>query len=419
MELPNPLQLTMRNADLRAMVSQLKYQRMLRHDMVVPASAIQMENDHRIVILDAPPPPIPQEAGDELSTTLAELGIPVEGEFPRDQRFKMLSIAEGQFSSRLSIPKKYWDLIRRTNPALLAHNVNERLTGLGGLSETKDGNFLVRTFRPDDGVGDGTIRALLSDRFKILDNLDLLFTALQTLGPKGIDAPIDGNDIICNLTERKMYLQIKCPSISIRADELLKGYINPGTGEGGARMHAGMVLSNSETGGGAFQVMPRPYANICMNCFTYRRDALRRVHLGAQMDQGGIIWSDETRTKNLELIQSQVKDAVTTFLSKEYLLSLSKKFEANAQRTLQHPRQAIENYATFLGISEEEQEDVLAYFYKSGQDTKAIGLVNTVTYFAQTVSSADRQFEIEEAALEALDHINRFDVPAKEIVEVQ
>ena len=44
---------------------------------------------------------------------------------------------------------------------------------------------------------------------------------------------------------------------------------------------AGWVLSNSETGCGAFTITPRLVVHVCRNGMTITKDALRAVHLGA------------------------------------------------------------------------------------------------------------------------------------------
>ncbi|MFC0860756.1 hypothetical protein ACFHYQ_00445 [Sphaerimonospora cavernae] len=56
-----------------------------------------------------------------------------------------------------------------------------------------DRRFLVRALR-GTGDGAGVARAFLSDRYKIIDNLDVLMAALDGVRLAGADVRIDGCD---------------------------------------------------------------------------------------------------------------------------------------------------------------------------------------------------------------------------------
>ena len=53
---------------------------------------------------------------------------------------------------------------------------------------------------------------------------------------------------------------------------------------------AGFVITNSETGCGAFSLTPRLVVQVCRNGMTITRDAMRVVHLGERLDQGVVTW---------------------------------------------------------------------------------------------------------------------------------
>ena len=66
-------------------------------------------------------------------------------------------------------------------------------------------------------------RAVLSDRYKVIDNLDILTAVLTAVRQSGVDVQIAGAD----LSERRMYLDVHAPAVAALAPVLLGGYRNP------------------------------------------------------------------------------------------------------------------------------------------------------------------------------------------------
>ena len=118
----------------------------------------------------------------------------------------------------------------------------------------------LRTFSGEPGEP-GILRAVLSDRAFLIDNFDVLTAALE--GVREADAQITIS--ACNLTETRMSVHIDAPSIAEAFPKFLEGY--PPVGKGGNHygtwppvpghpgavvgqiISAGLVISNSETGG--------------------------------------------------------------------------------------------------------------------------------------------------------------------------
>ena len=129
--------------------------------------------------------------------------------------------------------------------ALLDHNVNE------WLARQDDRRYLVRGLVGDYGTG--LLRALLSGNYEIADNLDVLLAMLDGLKETGVNAvPTQ-----CDLSARRMYVTVTSPEIAVLAPGLLRNYVSPFTGDRGIDnplVFAGFVLSNSETGDGAWTI---------------------------------------------------------------------------------------------------------------------------------------------------------------------
>ena len=170
-----------------------------------------------------------------------------------------------------------------------------------------DRRFLLRCLRGE--AGGGAARAFLSDGYKIIDNLDVLLAALDGVRQAGMPVRVDG----CDLTQRRMYVRVVCEQVRVLAPALLAGYRSPFTGAAGADnpvVFSGFVITNSETGCGAFSLMPRLVAQVCGNGMTITRDAMRAVHLGERLDEGVVTWSGNTLDKTLALITAKTTDAV-------------------------------------------------------------------------------------------------------------
>ena len=124
----------------------------------------------------------------------------------------------------------------------------------------------------------------------------MLLAALDGVRQSGVPVQVDG----CDLTDRRMYVRVVCEQVRALAPALLAGYRSPFTGASGADspvVFSGFMITNSETGCGAFTLVPRLVVQVCRNGMTITRDAMRAVHLGERLDEGVVTWSGNTRTR--------------------------------------------------------------------------------------------------------------------------
>ena len=215
----------------------------------------------------------------------------------------------------------------------------------------------------------------------------------------GVEVDIDGAD----LSDRRMSVRLTCPEVTAYADEILGGYRSPFSGETGSdnpTVFAGLVVKNSETGGGAFTIVPRLVVQVCNNGLQLTKDAMRAIHLGGKLDEGVIKWSDDTQRQELELVTSKTRDAVATFLDIGYMKAKITELQELAGVDVTKPADTIQRVGRKVGWSEMEQDEILSHFIKGGQTT-ALGVAQAVTSYAQTVKSIDRQDELETSALVA------------------
>lgn len=394
-----------RNATLGDLADILKTQQARKLDVVAPATAIRSQAGTWLI--------------DGTDPVLDDDGVTnTAGRYrPTDQ-------ADGHLAEKLGIPRAYLRRLRAERADLYDANVNGWLHGTiepvepapipddmpepmrSRLSDVLDGaqptpddrSFMVRCFRGD--TGDGIARALLSDRYRIVDHLDVLTAALTGVRAAGGDVQVDTAD----LTDRKMTVRFTAPQIGALAPDLLDGYRSPFTGAEGADnplIFAGLVLSNSETGGGAFSLTPQLIVEVCRNGMTMKRDALRSVHVGGQLDDGVVRWSEDTQRRNLDLVTAQTRDAVTTFLDVDYVRAKIDELSGRWNAPVDRPEETVRTVVSQLRFGEAAADAILGHFIAGGQPT-AGGVVQAVTSYAQTVDDPDAASDLEAAAVDVL-----------------
>ena len=282
-------------------------------------------------------------------------------------------------------------------PSILQDNVN------GWLGMIPNKKFLVRTLETEadrDNFG----RAFLSDSYNIIDDYDVLFAALEAIKKSGVKVEITKAEI----TESRLYLHVVCPSVEMEAEEFLKGYLKENDAAGNGII-SGFILTNSEVGKGAFEIRPRAVICKCNNGLIVKDDTFRRVHLGSRLDAGEIVWSDETRRKNKELIISQVSDAVKTYLSPEFLGNMVTKIAELKNIELKNPIDSVQNVCKILSVEEKHKKEILNYFIKDG-DYTAAGIMHAVTRETQNMD-LDLAFDVESNVVDLMFKYKSYDKP--------
>lgn len=252
------------------------------------------------------------------------------------------------------------------------------------LRSPMDKRILLRALKDADGGEVGSARAILSNSYKIVDHVETLRAAMRGMAAAGLGAD---NITQCDLTGRKMYVRVEAPEVKAYAPELLKDYRSPFRPELTGRelpiVHAGFVLTNSETGHGSFTVVPEFTVEVCTNGMTISREAVSARHLGAKLDDGLIRYSDRTRKANLELITSQAEDAIRTFLDVSFMQGILDEMTEKAVKPLDAPAEKAVKEITQKIECPALYDDVLTMFIKGG-DMSQGGLVQAVTAAVQS-----------------------------------
>lgn len=315
--------------------------------------------------------------------------------------FTVSEVANEGISEKLGIPQAYGRKLLDSHPALWASNVN-------GWLERDERKFLVRTYgngsdgaAHEDGQPSGLVRAFLSDSYRTIDNFDIVTAVLSgvadIMDPRSVK--IEGD-----LTERRLYLRLTAPSISVAAEALLRRYRAPNgdMGRDNPTIWAGIAVRNSEVGNGAFSIVPQAVVQVCTNGLTVTKDAMREVHLGSKMDEGVIHWSADTERKNLALITAQTRDAVKAFLNPEYLQHVVNDLTATAEAPVRDAKTTMAKLAKAGMFSKSQADSILGAFI-DGADATAGGVMQAMTAVANTTSDADAAYDLESKAIAGME----------------
>ena len=145
-------------------------------------------------------------------------------------------------------------------------------------------------------------------------------------------------------------------------------------------MFAGFVLSNSETGDGAWTITPRLEIQVCRNGLVLDKLRVRKPHIGGRLPDGAVQWSADTQQTNRLLIKQKTRDAVTSFLDEQWLTARIGEVER---------------------FSETEQQTILDHFLLGGDPTSG-GVLQAVTSAAQKVGDPDTARGMEAVGLRAM-----------------
>lgn len=293
----------------------------------------------------------------------------------KDVSVEITDLCHQQISESLQIPRSYYNTMKQYAPELLRKNVNH------WLEERQAEKRLIRTL-------DGKSRAFLSDRYKPLDNYDLVDAILPVIANRE-DIKIAGFE----LTETNLYL--KCLTPKIEAE------IKPGD-----IVQAGIVISNSEVGLGALKIEPMVYRLVCSNGMISSENVLRKAHLGKRFDLEGQVFEllqDETKRKIDETFWATAADLVRSAISQNGFEKIVSRMKEAAETKVQAaPNKVVEVLASDFSWSKPEKESILQHLFEGG-DISQWGYTNAVTRAAQDVSSYDRSIDLERMGGRILD----------------
>jgi hypothetical protein len=262
--------------------------------------------------------------------------------------FSISEPCHNQIAEKLEIPLKYYHRMEEESPELLARNVNAWL-------ERSEKDFFIR------GLGE-SVRAFLSDRYRVIDHLDVLYCALNEL--QAHDAEIED----CYLSEIEVNIKVKSAKLRdfVRhKDDLIMG---------------GIFITNSETGHKALRVEPRMFRVKCSNGMIVEELVTREIHIG-----NGDEISDE-------IVYLSLRRSIRELFSRfgEIVLLLRESTEAK----IRNPQKVIQNVVEQYKLSEAQKANILMAF-GAEPEYDQYGIANAVTLAAQKEETWEKSVELE------------------------
>jgi len=283
--------------------------------------------------------------------------------------FPARETAHAQIAELVDIPKAYYDRLRSQAPNLFDYNVNFWLS-------TNTSNRLVRTL-------DGQARAVLSGKYRPLDNYDLAEAALPVLQDRGFEI------VSCEITEKRFFLKAVTPRIQ---GEVKRGDL----------VQAGLSISNSEIGEGTLKIDPMLYFLVCTNGMITPDSRVKKYHVGRAvdgLDNAMEFFRSETRQADDRAFWMKIRDVLAGVLTQDFLDRQIQKLRDSAEQAFfVPPNQIVEVTAKRFRFTNEERDSVLNHLIQghNGQpEMTRYGLAQAVTRASQSVDDYERATELE------------------------
>lgn len=326
-------------------------------NLVVPATT----DLDAIIAATSNPRPRNTPPVDTRSAGTVKIVVPNYGMYP------LRPLAHAQLAEHCGIHKTYYDRCLAEAPDLLTLNVRHWLQQRGS-----DARMLR--------ILDGYVRADLSDKYRPLDNLDLLKAVLPPLQASG------ANIVSCEVTESRMYIKALSKKITFQAKV-------------GDIIEAGILIQNSEVGLGALSVVPFLNRLVCTNGMVCNEFGTRRAHLGKRTGGGDVPseWlRDETRAVEDAAFFMRVQDTVAAAFDEAKFAKIAETITKSTKRDLDgaQPKQVIEVVRDRFQFTNAEADAMFQHLC-SGNDFTQWGVANAATRAAADVESYDRATEIE------------------------
>jgi len=285
------------------------------------------------------------------------------------ETFGTTDLFHRQVGSALGIPAKYYDMMKKQKPELLAENVNAWFGD-------RDQSYMIRSM--DYGFG-RVARALLSDRYRRIDNLEIASAVLPLFaGQEGMEV------MSCEVTENRLYLKI----VNHRLEMACVG----------DRVQAGVLISNSEVGLGAVSVQPLIYTLACTNGMVVSSLGERKTHVGRAakaMEDSFFLYSDETKEAEDKAFMLKLRDTTLAAIEEARFAQIVGKLEeSNNARITGRVQDVIELTGKAFDLNQPEQDSIINYLIQGG-NLSLYGLSNAITRASQDVESYDRATTLE------------------------
>ena len=236
---------------------------------------------------------------------------------------------------------------------------------------------MLRTFDGEQPL----VRAIVSDKFKTFDNVDLVESAL----PQLMDSPANWQIVNGTVTDHRLYLRLKS----------LVQVAEPALGD---HMANGILLRNSEVGMGSVEVRQMVFTLACLNGMM-SSNITRHTHVtSARGTEDWSVLTAEAKNADNHALQLKLRDVVASYASRESFDQTVEQMRIAhgdiVENGLANPSGVVENVVKVLSLPKKSRADIMAGLMQtipqSGYSNKPISratIVNAVTAVAHTADA--------------------------------
>ena len=236
---------------------------------------------------------------------------------------------------------------------------------------------MLRTFDGEQPL----VRAIVSDKFKTFDNVDLVESAL----PQLMDSPANWQIVNGTVTDHRLYLRLKS----------LVQVAEPALGD---HMANGILLRNSEVGMGSVEVRQMVFTLACLNGMM-SSNITRHTHVtSARGTEDWSVLTAEAKNADNHALQLKLRDVVASYASRESFAQTVEQMRIAhgdiVENGLANPSGVVENVVKVLSQAKKSSADIMAglmqTIQQSGYSNKPISratIVNAVTAVAHTADA--------------------------------
>jgi len=302
------------------------------------------------------------------------------------QHVTLRNLAHQQLADHLGVPRKYYERMLAEQPQLLAENINT------WLHDEPNAQRMIRTL-------DGQARAILSPRFRPLDNFELANAVLPKLLEVGAQIAS------CDLTETRLYIKAILPTLSEELPEgMTWGQGHQMVGRDG-RLVAAIVISNSDVGAGTLRVEPSVFTTWCTNLAIMAEAAMRKYHVGRawESDADFSVMKDDTRAADDRAFWLKVRDVtVAAFAPEKFAAAIAQIRDAGKREITSTDLPTVVEVTTKrLALPESTRGSILTHL-AAGGDLTQWGLSSAITRTANDFPDYEGATDLERAGGQVL-----------------
>ena len=247
---------------------------------------------------------------------------------------------------------------------------------------------------------DGRVRAALSNKYRILDDLDIAFTALDVIQRN------KGTVLECSASESRMEIKFTATHMVDYIEENRGGdgnekHIKRSTLDPNEFKHLGkgavcpfVRVTHSGVGEGGLGIGFGIMRLWCTNG-AVTEQAMNQIHLGAAQSIGML--SEETIAADSKAIMLKCRDLIVASLDSANFKRIVNQAKHAVADAIDAPSLAVANLVENTGLTESDQEAILRYFLRD-YDQNRWGLAQAVSRYSQDSDDAVDASELESIA---------------------